>query len=187
VERLELYERGGYHPVLINDLLHNRYRVVDKLGYGGYSTVWLARDERIKRHVAVKVVIANLSPFRRETEVLRALRSSRLSSHAPTSPDLNACTTLPSVLDAFDVHGPNGTHACYILTPAQGSLKDASSSRLYKIQVARVLAAKLATAVAFVHSCGFVHGGLSCSTPDVIHSTRLIVVLSLHLVSRYMF
>ena len=42
VERLELYEPGGYHPVMIDDLLHNRYRVVDKLGFGGYSTIWLA-------------------------------------------------------------------------------------------------------------------------------------------------
>src|SRR4051812_7148604 len=30
VERLELYEPGGYHPVVINDLLHHRYRIVDK-------------------------------------------------------------------------------------------------------------------------------------------------------------
>jgi serine/threonine-protein kinase SRPK3 len=25
VERLELYEPKGYHPVMIDDLLHNRY------------------------------------------------------------------------------------------------------------------------------------------------------------------
>lgn len=39
VERLEMYELGGYHPVMIDDLLHDRYRIVDKLGYGGYSTI----------------------------------------------------------------------------------------------------------------------------------------------------
>ncbi|KAH7390771.1 hypothetical protein DE146DRAFT_634637 [Phaeosphaeria sp. MPI-PUGE-AT-0046c] len=74
--------------------------------------------------------------------------------------DMNACTALPSILDAFDIHGPNGTHTCYTLTPAQGSLKEASFSRLFPVQVARALAAKLATAVASVHSRGFVHGDI---------------------------
>jgi serine/threonine-protein kinase SRPK3 len=165
VERLEMYEPGGYHPVMIDDLLHNRYRIVDKLGYGGYSTIWLARDEIVKRYVAVKIGISSPSLPRREIEVLRALHGSRPNSHAPAGSDMNACTALPSILDAFNIHGPNGTHTCYTLTPAQGSLKEASFSRLFPIQVARALAAKLATAVAFVHSRGFVHGGLSCYIP----------------------
>lgn len=166
VERLEMYEPGGYHPVMIDDLLHNRYRIVDKLGYGGYSTIWLARDETVKRYVAVKIGISSPSVPRREIEVLRALHSSRSNSHAPAGSDMNASTALPSVLDAFDIHGPNGAHACYTLTPAQGSLREASFSRLFPIQVARALAAKLATTVAFVHSHGFVHGGLSCYIPN---------------------
>jgi serine/threonine-protein kinase SRPK3 len=166
VERLKMYEPGGYHPVMIDDLLHNRYRIVDKFGYGGYSTIWLARDETVKRYVAVKIGISSPSPPRREIEVLRTLNSSRSNSHAPADSDMNACTALPSILDAFDIHGPNGTHTCYTLTPAQGSLKEASFSRLFPIQVARALAANLATAVAFVHSRGFVHGGLSCYIPS---------------------
>jgi hypothetical protein len=43
-ESLEKYKPGGYHPIMIGDILHKRYRVVDKLGFGGYSTVWLAHD-----------------------------------------------------------------------------------------------------------------------------------------------
>ena len=54
-ECLDLYEPGGYHPVMVNDLRHNRYRIVDKLGFGGYSTLWLAQDEREKGYVAVKI------------------------------------------------------------------------------------------------------------------------------------
>jgi hypothetical protein len=46
-ENLEKYKPQGYHPIMIGDVLHDRYRIVDKLGFGGYSTVWLARqDER---------------------------------------------------------------------------------------------------------------------------------------------
>lgn len=163
VERLEMYEPGGYHPVMIDDLLHNRYRIVDKLGHGGYSTIWLARDETVKRYVAVKIGISSPSLPRREIEVLRALHSSRSGSHAHADFDIDACAALPSVLDAFDVHGPNGIHPCYTLTPAQGSLKEASFSRLFPIKVARALAARLATAVASVHSRGLVHGGSSAT------------------------
>lgn len=163
VERLDLYEPGGYHPVVMDGLLHNRYRIVDKLGFGGYSTIWLARDETVQRYVAVKIGISTPSPPRREFEILRALHGSGPSSQA--GPNAPVCTALPSIFDAFDVRGPNGTHTCYTLTPAQGNLKEASFSRLFPIQVARALAAELTTAVAFVHSRGFVHGGLLCCIP----------------------
>lgn len=161
VESLELYKPGGYHPVAINDLLHKRYRIVDKLGFGGYSTVWLARDEIGRRYVAVKIGISSTSLPRRELEILKALNSSRPSWQEPPA-RANAVRSfaLPTILDAFEVRGPNGTHPCYTLTPAQGNLKEASFSRLFPVQVARALAAKLATAVATVHSQGFVHGGM---------------------------
>jgi len=39
------YVKGGYHPVQIGDLFsEGRYVVVRKLGWGHFSTVWLARD-----------------------------------------------------------------------------------------------------------------------------------------------
>lgn len=37
------------------------YQLVDKLGYGGYSTIWLARDLQSARYVALKVIIADAS------------------------------------------------------------------------------------------------------------------------------
>lgn len=60
VERLEKYKPGGYHPVMIGDILHGRYRIVDKLGYGGYSTIWLARDAHLEQYVAVKIGTVDL-------------------------------------------------------------------------------------------------------------------------------
>lgn len=38
------YYRGGYHPIVIGDVFDNRYRVIRKLGWGHFSTVWLCRD-----------------------------------------------------------------------------------------------------------------------------------------------
>ena len=36
---------GGYHPVKIGDV-YSHYRVIRKLGWGHFSTVWLSRDEK---------------------------------------------------------------------------------------------------------------------------------------------
>lgn len=180
VESLELYKPGGYHPVAINDLLHKRYRIVDKLGFGGYSTVWLARDEIGKRYVAVKIGVSSTSLPRRELEILRALDSSRSSLREPLArANAGRLSTLPTIIDAFEVQGPNGTHPCYTVHPAQGNVKEASFSRLFPVKVARALAAKLATAVATVHSHGFVHGGLF----DRMHAPLLYPTLTEY--SRY--
>jgi len=38
---------GGYHPVSPDDtFLEGRYKVIRKLGWGHFSTVWLADDTR---------------------------------------------------------------------------------------------------------------------------------------------
>lgn len=43
-ESLEEYKAGGYHPVKIGDQFQSRYSIIGKLGWGMYSTVWLALD-----------------------------------------------------------------------------------------------------------------------------------------------
>ena len=46
-EDWEDYVAGGYHPVKIGDLFSDgRYKVVRKLGWGHFSTVWLAMDKK---------------------------------------------------------------------------------------------------------------------------------------------
>lgn len=46
-EDLEDYVKGGYHPVHIGDTFSDgRYIVVRKLGWGHFSTVWLAKDTK---------------------------------------------------------------------------------------------------------------------------------------------
>ena len=46
-EDWEDYVKGGYHPVKIGDgFSDDRYIVVRKLGWGHFSTVWLAKDEK---------------------------------------------------------------------------------------------------------------------------------------------
>ncbi|KJK67857.1 Eukaryotic elongation factor 5A hypusine DNA-binding OB fold [Aspergillus parasiticus SU-1] len=79
-ESLEKYKPGGYHPIMIGDMLHGRYHIVDKLGFGGYSTVWLARDTRLEQYVAVKVCIAGSKLPIWEMIGMRAIFSSEVAA-----------------------------------------------------------------------------------------------------------
>lgn len=38
------YYPGGFHPVYIGDVYGGKYQVLNKIGYGSYSTVWLVKD-----------------------------------------------------------------------------------------------------------------------------------------------
>jgi serine/threonine protein kinase len=44
-ENPEKYSSGGYHPITLGTKLNDKYIVLRKLGWGGFSTVWLAKDE----------------------------------------------------------------------------------------------------------------------------------------------
>ena len=152
VESLENYTPGGYHPVMIGDVLHSRYRIVDKLGFGGYSTVWLARDAKLGHYVALKISTAD-SPAR-ETKILRKLSS----NDSPLTSQVRASIPLP--LDEFNVEGPNGTHTCYTMALAACDLRTISFSQLFPVNVARALVGHLTLAVAYIHSRGYAHGGI---------------------------
>ena len=44
-EKMSRYGPGGFHPVCLGDTFkEGRYKICHKLGWGGFSTVWLAWD-----------------------------------------------------------------------------------------------------------------------------------------------
>ncbi len=72
----------------IGDVLAGRYRIDARLGAGGMATVWQARDLRLERDVAVKVLLPNLAGdpvlaarFDREARALAALADPHVVGH----------------------------------------------------------------------------------------------------------
>jgi serine/threonine-protein kinase SRPK3 len=107
VEDLEGYRPDGYHPTCIGDqYLDGRYEVVHKLGYGSYSTVWLAKDHLETRYVALKILIAAAFEKSSESKILRVLSSGK--------PDHQGRAYVSSLLDEFVIKGPNGRHLCIV-------------------------------------------------------------------------
>lgn len=58
---------GGLHPVHIDDRLEgDRYKILHRLGFGDFSTAWLARDRFLQKYVASKIKEAGISKFYNE-------------------------------------------------------------------------------------------------------------------------
>ncbi|PMB72802.1 Serine/threonine-protein kinase spk-1 [Beauveria bassiana] len=140
---------------MIGHVINKRYQVVDKLGYGGYSTVWMTRDMQQDTYVALKIGVADSRVH--ETTVLKRFLDAapRTAANSTALVGLNA---IPRVLDAFTVRGPNGEHPSYTTALAGTNLRDACDLSMFRLEVARALAVKLVSAIAYVHSRGYAHG-----------------------------
>jgi len=103
------YVRGGYHPVRIGDLFHNRYHVVRKLGWGHFSTVWLCWDLLEKSFVALKVVKSAAHYTETALDEIKLLKCVRQTDEA--HPFRSRTVQL---LDDFKISGINGTHVCMV-------------------------------------------------------------------------
>jgi serine/threonine protein kinase len=171
VEELENYRLGGYHPIQLGDEFSNaRYCVVHKLGHGGSSTVWLARDRKENRYVSLKIVAAEQSRTSEEAKIHNRLRCGDL--HHPGRP------FVLSLLDEFGIEGPNGYHQCLVsevVGPSILEVKEAAENGMLSVETAQRVTAQLALGLTFIHSCGIVHGGLYPSTSELIdpQETRL--------------
>lgn len=162
----ERYASGGYHPLSIGNVLNQRYHIVHKLGFGSYSTTWLAKDAKSgDKYAAIKIKTAASSLDAQETQIWQHLWSAANAAR-PEAPPRSVPDGLHSVhpiWDEFMLDGPNGTHRCIVTAPARMTVAEAqyaSYTRLFQPRVARAIAAQLIQAVAFVHAQGYVHGDL---------------------------
>ncbi|XP_057483771.1 uncharacterized protein LOC130770349 isoform X2 [Actinidia eriantha] len=107
-EGTEGYRRGGYHAVRIGDAFkHGRYVVQSKLGWGHFSTVWLAWDTQNSRYVALKVQKSAQHYAEAAMDEITILKQI-----AEGDPDDKKCVV--KLLDHFKHSGPNGQHVCMV-------------------------------------------------------------------------
>jgi serine/threonine protein kinase len=109
------YTRHLFHYVNLGDIFAGRYEIIQKLGCGSFSTVWLASDlrysycrsrltHRTDRAVALKVL--STGEGKREVDVLLRLKTAR---HLPGGEHV------VHLLDHFEHTGPNGVHLCFVM------------------------------------------------------------------------
>ncbi|KAJ4000301.1 CMGC/SRPK protein kinase [Lentinula boryana] len=107
------YNAGGYLPVKLDDTFkHGRYRVIRKLGWGHFSTVWLVKDNDLGRHSALKVVKSAGRYAETARDEIKLL--SRVASFSPAHPGRQH---LVSFLDSFSHASPEASHICIVFEP----------------------------------------------------------------------
>jgi serine/threonine-protein kinase SRPK3 len=141
-----MYGPGGHHPVNLGVVVGHRFKIIHKLGNGGFALVWLARDLDQDRYVALKILKANAPD--REIKVLEHLKNAAGN------------VRITNLHETFTIRGPNGLHQCLVLDLGGPSLGHVT---LYckrpPVPFLKAAARKLAEGLAALHAAGVCHGG----------------------------
>jgi len=136
-------------PAELQAALAGRYTIERELGRGGMATVYLARDERHRRDVALKVVHPELTSV-----VGESLGARRFQREIEIAAQLNH----PHILPLYDSGAASG-HLYYIMPFVDGESLRARLSRAGPLAIGDAvrLLRDLARALAHAHRHGVVH------------------------------
>ncbi|KAF8997368.1 kinase-like domain-containing protein, partial [Cyathus striatus] len=161
IETAEDYGVGGFHPISIDDIFNNRYRIINKLSRGANSTVWLVEDLLSNRLASLKVLSADSSRLSFEMSVSQHLQLQQTRYDPHPGKEHVVC-----ILDTFVLEGINGLHHC-IVTELLGIDLNADVEDFYgediehfPPDVGKKIVAQVAQGVAYLHKCGIIHGDL---------------------------
>ncbi len=140
-----------------------RYEISEELGHGGMATVYRARDRRLDRLVAIKV----MHPHLRGTEQARA----RFSREARAVAKLKHRAIL-QIYDYSDNDSENAYIATELLTgPTLRTFVDSTSD--LPVEIAACIGVELAHALAEAHEHGIVHRDVKPENV-LLHEQRLV-------------
>ncbi|XP_058029347.1 SRSF protein kinase 3-like isoform X1 [Ahaetulla prasina] len=114
----------GYYPVKKGETFNGRYHVVQNLGYGYFSTVWLCQDAGKKRCVAVKVPKGGENFAEAALDEVMLLRYVNSKRRKDRGSDY-----IIHLLDDFKMIGKNGFHVCLVMELLGPSLQALLSIR----------------------------------------------------------
>jgi Tol biopolymer transport system component len=124
------------------------YEILAPLGAGGMGEVYRARDERLKRDVAIKVLPAELASD--------ADRRSRFEREARAASGLSH----PNILTIYDIGSMDSTVYIAAELVEGGTLKDLVASGPLPTKKMLDLATQIAEGLAAAHAAGIVHRDL---------------------------
>ncbi|CAO3588022.1 unnamed protein product [Absidia cylindrospora] len=186
-EDINDYTQGGYHTVQIGDTFcHDRYIIEAKMGWGYFSTVWLAKDTVLNRHVALKIVKSDphfCKSALEEIELLEQAQAKAKTSQSLSSDSINGNTNgnqqqiqdnghdqghqhVAQLLHHFwhdagqDVPG-GGKHVCMVFEVLGESLLSLMKRFNYRglpVNMVKRITRQILDGLAFLHdACGIVH------------------------------
>jgi len=125
----------------------DKYELISVLGHGGMATVYLARDRRLGRNVAVKIIHPHL---RDDLEIgARFVREARVVAKLHH----------PNIVEVFDVSEPGELERYLVVELVEGSSlrKFLAENGRMPAKIAAAMAIEIADALEHAHQNGVIH------------------------------
>ena len=132
---------------MLSTPLPARYRIIEEVGQGGMAVVYRARDEKLRREVAVKVLHAHL--------LAEPESKARLEREARAVAKLNH----DGILQVFDYSGEEAASSYIVTEFIEGqTLKQFLANRKVPVpELAALIIIELGEALMHAHSLGIIH------------------------------
>jgi len=176
-EGIDDYKKGGYHPVYVGEVLNGRYVILQKLGWGHFSTVWLARDVKFDTYIAIKVqksaphyleaafdeveILQNAVKHCMDEQWLKDLKEFYKGKKTEFSRD--DCHVV-QLLNAFIYTGDYGRHFCMVFEILGVNLLEIIKRYDYRgipLKLCRKMAKQCLLGLHYLHKhCGIIHTDL---------------------------
>jgi serine/threonine-protein kinase SRPK3 len=187
-EGRDVYRPGGFHPVYIGDVYADKYKIMNKIGYGVYSTVWLVRD--LTTAVLSSCGFSMLTEAHSDDDAhkFRALKVLSAKSYGKDKPlfereilahlrdgdrNMLGYKYVCHLVDDFEHQGPNGTHVCLVFELMGETLLSFGAwfeESMIPYSVMRRFTTQLILALEFAHAHNVIHTGVfSSPIPDAFH------------------
>jgi serine/threonine protein kinase len=158
VEPYHDYRPGGFCPVHLGTNITERFKVVHKLGSGGYATVWLCRDLENERWVAVKILAArNSRDTCPEFHALQVLGGSDIDYDELERNHI----FLPQ--EHFYLDSDNGRHVCFVMPWLGPQLRSLAATFTCNPTLLKDLTFQICEAIKFLHGKNLCHGDFTPS------------------------
>ena len=121
------------------------YEIISQIGEGGMGEVYLAKDTRLNRKVALKILPANLTSDRS--------RLQRFKQEAQAASNLNH----PNIITIYEIREYDGTHLIATEFVEGETLRQKMSGENLKLNEILEIAVQTASALSVAHVAGVIH------------------------------